>query len=184
MANSSYFYPRPPRGGRRYPDRPSLAFPFISIHALREEGDSKRLRTGNRQQAFLSTPSARRATRASAVLPHFRLISIHALREEGDCVCGVYTALVAISIHALREEGDAHTRKETIIQKIFLSTPSARRATHSNQKTIDNNKFLSTPSARRATKKSHRKTKKGGISIHALREEGDIGISRNQSSVK
>ena len=36
-----YFYPRPPRGGRRCPGgRSSLPDP-ISIHALREEGDSK-----------------------------------------------------------------------------------------------------------------------------------------------
>ena len=35
------FYPRPPRGGRRqrYGDR--ILWQYISIHALREEGDSK-----------------------------------------------------------------------------------------------------------------------------------------------
>ena len=33
---------------------------------------------------FLSTPSARRATRAEAALKPEILISIHALREEGD----------------------------------------------------------------------------------------------------
>ena len=34
-----YFYPRPPRGGRRWSKR--ILFPgmLISIHALREEGD-------------------------------------------------------------------------------------------------------------------------------------------------
>ena len=57
----SYFYPRPPRGGRRIPG------------ATPADG-----------RQFLSTPSARRATHPS---PNFRpnnIISIHALREEGD----------------------------------------------------------------------------------------------------
>ena len=56
----------------------------ISIHALREEGDS-------------ATTSSQQAAR----------ISIHALREEGDAVCAVCAVIVdKISIHALREEGD------------------------------------------------------------------------------
>ena len=56
----------------------------ISIHALREEGDlSVSVMTGL-ISSFLSTPSARRATRAAGVVPPVGLISIHALREEGD----------------------------------------------------------------------------------------------------
>ena len=35
------FYPRPPRGGRRFPFVTLIDSIFISIHALREEGDSK-----------------------------------------------------------------------------------------------------------------------------------------------
>ena len=38
-------------------------------------------------------------------------------------------------------------------------------------------KFLSTPSARRATKADCAEPKSIDISIHALREEGDIHIS-------
>ena len=38
--------------------------PAISIHALREEGDSQNLRCCQTGTKFLSTPSARRATRA------------------------------------------------------------------------------------------------------------------------
>ena len=37
--STSYFYPRPPRGGRPYPVRTCFAGIMISIHALREEGD-------------------------------------------------------------------------------------------------------------------------------------------------
>ena len=56
---------------------------------------------------FLSTPSARRATRHRSV-PLFSQ---------------------KISIHALREEGDQLPRLSYNLELIFLSTPSARRAT-------------------------------------------------------
>ena len=81
----TYFYPRPPRGGR--------------LRSLREHLP---------QRQFLSTPSARRATRSPPAYPDgCNRISIHALREEGDpiFVKELCTAQ-AISIHALREEGD------------------------------------------------------------------------------
>ena len=56
---------------------------LISIHALREEGDSIRPH-GQRVDA----------------------ISIHALREEGDLEGVARDVRANISIHALREEGD------------------------------------------------------------------------------
>ena len=79
----------------------------ISIHALREEGDSD-FRSGfQREHQFLSTPSARRATGHGGGVVALRMISIHALREEGDMrVPNVFVELAK-----------------------FLSTPSARRAT-------------------------------------------------------
>ena len=57
-----YFYPRPPRGGRRYPDGWSNMSGQISIHALREEGDFRWRKMTPAGGQFLSTPSARRAT--------------------------------------------------------------------------------------------------------------------------
>ena len=36
-----YFYPRPPRGGRRLNVQVNSIFKIISIHALREEGDQE-----------------------------------------------------------------------------------------------------------------------------------------------
>ena len=56
----------------------------ISIHALREEGDFFRKVVFSRKNRFLSTPSARRATQAECLDGRNRNISIHALREEGD----------------------------------------------------------------------------------------------------
>ena len=78
------FYPRPPRGGR-----PGLGDEWfqenqISIHALREEGDVSSGNTSNGLWAFLSTPSARRATTEARCPRRVFFISIHALREEGD----------------------------------------------------------------------------------------------------
>ena len=81
----------------------------ISIHALREEGDSFQCSQSSRLGTFLSTPSARRATLAERI----------------------FLAPDSISIHALREEGDSFIDNDTVDAMIFLSTPSARRATRS-----------------------------------------------------
>ena len=146
------FYPRPPRGGRlqglsvhfdcaRFLSTPSarrataactLGQPvhIISIHALREEGDSGWWTSSSRcdnfyprpprggrpahhhslglAESFLSTPSARRATDNFPPPP----------------------AALAISIHALREEGDGTRAERRLHAGSFLSTPSARRATN------------------------------------------------------
>ena len=55
----------------------------------------------------------------------------------------------------------------------FLSTPSARRATVIRIIAAWSMLFLSTPSARRATICQQSSDLLSGISIHALREEGD-----------
>ena len=79
------FYPRPPRGGRRFFPKRAASSSTISIHALREEGDSNSEVGMGSVSVFLSTPSARRATVATQMdmLGNVE-ISIHALREEGD----------------------------------------------------------------------------------------------------
>ncbi len=157
---------------------------------------------------FLSTPSARRATR---LLKCMRLcllyfyprpprggrprtsylsavcapISIHALREEGDDRVGVRELqAVQISIHALREEGDGDSFTIPRRDRVFLSTPSARRATASSRSSmIAPSEFLSTPSARRATPEiSYYGMIAAFISIHALREEGDPRKSTQSNS--
>ena len=59
------------------------------------------------------------------------------------------------------------------VQLKFLSTPSARRATFRLVMMTVPLVFLSTPSARRATDHALLCLHAAGISIHALREEGD-----------
>ena len=171
---SSYFYPRPPQGGRQ------------PVNVLAEQGVQ-----------FLSTPSARRATVFGVRLMILMVISIHALRKEGDSslelakqmtenfyprppqggrpgqapasVCGRM-----ISIHALRKEGDTATAPRTRRSWYFYPRPpqGGRRGkagnqyrhhaisihalrkegdASSNSRPVEGEKFLSTPSARRAT---------------------------------
>ena len=145
----------------------------ISIHALREEGDGKISSVEGKADRFLSTPSARRATYIEYVLLKHLEISIHALREEGDLQC-----LVTWSSH--RYFYPRPPRGGRLLPKPhphgydgFLSTPSARRATQIRRLTDSGSLFLSTPSARRATLDQQQKRKSQSISIHALREEGD-----------
>ena len=59
------------------------------------------------QEGFLSTPSARRATRSEIDMGNVVSISIHALCEEGDpLIMPAEDIPMPISIHALCEEGD------------------------------------------------------------------------------
>ena len=152
-AATTYFYPRPPRGGRRFRVGGVGGRVFISIHALREEGDRTlpvglrsvsdfyprpprggRLFRMTRQiitQRFLSTPSARRATAVTTASPLETKISIHALREEGD-PGAPYCKPVSCNFYPRPPRGGRH------------SMGSAKIGTYR-------------------------------ISIHALREEGDTG---------
>ena len=162
------------RATRENPDKSgSLA---ISIHALREEGDP----------------------RLDVVVPDPADISIHALREEGD---GGTTSTEwtptnfyprpprggrprtnrvpalhqEISIHALREEGDEGAVASTTTPKIFLSTPSARRATDAGSDTRqDLQDFYPRPPRGGRPRELCLLRSQEPISIHALREEGDL----------
>ena len=81
----SYFYPRPPRGGR--PCRLVHLFraAFISIHALREEGDGFRKKFYRTLPYFYPRPPRGGRPYYQMYKGYKEPISIHALREEGDC---------------------------------------------------------------------------------------------------
>ena len=66
LENLYNFYPRPPRGGRLLDYMGVPTKTAISIHALREEGDRASLLVAVDAVAFLSTPSARRATMSTS----------------------------------------------------------------------------------------------------------------------
>ena len=196
------FYPRPPRGGRLLSSFTSSGEKVISIHALREEGDGRkggrprkakdfypRPPRGGRQgliydmmdtTAFLSTPSARRATVGPLQFPdgaqHFyprpprggrpgvhspgsadRTISIHALREEGDVhLLFASQSFFDISIHALREEGDGRGPAEPCRPGYFYPRPPRGGRRIDVADGLAHLRFLSTPSARRATAKTEK----------------------------
>ena len=152
----------------------------ISIHALREEGDPASVGHAAAVSLFLSTPSARRATLFRLLTLVLFIISIHALREEGDVEKYIMAYGTEISIHALREEGDEFGNWRHFNTRLFLSTPSARRATDTS--TI----------ATRRHRDFYPRPPRGGrrradclcpvlleISIHALREEGDLHMRMN-----
>ena len=192
------FYPRPPRGGRHFAVPRRIGAFGISIHALREEGDSTSAAPMVRQSDFYPRPP--RGGRHFAVPRRIGAfgISIHALREEGDrlisCIClemtnfyprpprggrhspfELGTLINGISIHALREEGDFLTKATAALSVVFLSTPSARRATynHDDEKSRERNFYPRPPRGGRLLDKGYCRAF-GRISIHALREEGDL----------
>ena len=167
------FYPRPPRGGRPERRRRDHRHQPISIHALREEGDEGKGGVLARRR-FLSTPSARRATRQAFQVQKYYEISIHALREEGDDK-SKNLWYNANNFYPRPPRGGRRGRQQAQgVTKVFLSTPSARRATLYNpigalpvidfyprpprggrrstaKEAAFGRAFLSTPSARRAT---------------------------------
>ena len=125
---SSYFYPRPPRGGRPRPQD-------------RERSHSR----------FLSTPSARRATRRSSSL-----------------------SLLPTDFYPRPPRGGRRLLAGRV-PTISHFYPRPPRGGRQDFIRVSNNidQFLSTPSARRATRGQRNHRLFQGISIHALREEGD-----------
>ena len=123
----------------------------ISIHALREEGNPRRVGQlrphshfyprpprGGRlvecdgmelEQQFLSTPSARRATFHPIPSSLFQQISIHALREEGDLIVLLQNWMQWNFYPRPPRGGRPAGCPVDIEEAEFLSTPSARRAT-------------------------------------------------------
>ena len=102
---------------------------FISIHALREEGDAAYALRKISLSHFYPRPPRGGRPASSTTYTLSQLISIHALREEGDYAEVKEVDTHLISIHALREEGDQLVTTVGNADSVFLSTPSARRAT-------------------------------------------------------
>ena len=124
---------------------------------------------------FLSTPSARRATFVPSRLlwEHFEFLSTPSARRATGF--GAQTPSGGYDFYPRPPRGgrqDSETNGFRIIK--FLSTPSARRATQHSRFCYVVIQFLSTPSARRATGLGDKWFQDHQISIHALREEGDL----------
>ena len=146
----------------------------ISTCALREEGDLYIEAEKAGTEAFLSTPSARRATGHDRQEQAADGISIHALREEGDTRSRWSSGIRPISIHALREEGDSDER--TVHRRFDPISIHALREEGDEMlpflEPVATNFYPRPPRGGRQVT-SHKKIRGSGISIHALREEGD-----------
>ena len=129
-ASHSDFNPRPPWGGRRRP-------PFIFIL----------------KSAFQSTPSVGRATLDYTTVKTNFFISIHALRGEGDVHGFTMAGLPCENFNPRPPWGG----------RPWQSARAGRTGT-----------FQSTPSVGRATRRRTGHRRHCGISIHALRGEGDF----------
>ena len=150
-----YFYPRPPRGGRQVSGCAFGVQVEISIHALREEGDTRVYFIAQRPANFYPRPPRGGRRLPVGLFSPLVAISIHALREEGDHRGPLLAREVLhISIHALREEGDPQRRTSSAVPAYFYPRPprGGRRIRRIN-------------CIIRITRIQ--------ISIHALREEGD-----------
>ena len=150
-----YFYPRPPRGGRRM-RKNSMPSP----------------------SRFLSTPSARRATSAKRNI-NGSTINFYPRPPRGGRLkpTQLMSLQNQISIHALREEGDRLAAWQTCFQQDFYPRPPRGGRQAAAFVLALDKLFLSTPSARRATTSFHFCVTLVLISIHALREEGDCPLN-------
>ena len=148
---------------------------YISIHALREEGDRRHRQIRVHRTYF--NPRPPRGGRQHPRIPpddgnsnfnprpprggrlwllyhrlHSMHISIHALREEGDYQGHSHHRMgMAISIHALREEGDCGKLRRGQRTTNFNPRPPRGGRQFNKFLTRFSTEFQSTPSARRAT---------------------------------
>ena len=153
-----HFYPRPPRGGRR-----------------------EWLLFRSRSALFLSTPSARRATRCGLQQLRWPTISIHALREEGDVQADSLRHPGAISIHALREEGDGGSLTMLdSLSNFYPRPPRGGRPSPGSAQRSSPFDFYPRPPRGGRPGRFRLPWCRCSISIHALREEGD---SKNRDKI-
>ena len=126
--------------------------------------------------AFLSTPSARRATCQLGRIVDSAVISIHALREEGDDEQFVLLLSHGISIHALREEGDSNfLLSENSADDISIHALREEGDSHAHSHSGWSHHFYPRPPRGGRPQLPAPFCREQAISIHALREEGDIG---------
>ena len=192
------FYPRPPRGGRPGLNLPAVLINHISIHALREEGDDSQGRSGPYPAYFYPRPPRGGRLVGFEVCSQPLHISIHALREEGDWIwCASWGLFLQfLSTPSARRATALHLEHYPVKWNFYPRPPRGGRQAAGDGAGLPG-QFLSTPSARRATCSASRgragtayfypRPPRGGrlvyalhaadmraISIHALREEGDI----------
>ena len=173
----------------------SSGIPSISIHALREEGDTSTLWSSSCSRYFYPRPPRGGRRRRCSKRQSGVSMSIHALREEGDSALEALVGVgadfyprpprggrpIAPALFCARTDfyprpprgGRPPTTAHTSPGRYFYPRPP-RGGRHYESTWRDGIfEFLSTPSARRATEHPQGCQNRKAISIHALREEGD-----------
>ena len=171
------FYPRPPRGGRlivltgiRHHKfisihalreegdliaHPPCTYLTISIHALREEGDFFGSHSHGRSLGFLSTPSARRATDAATLTIRAQIDFYPRPPRGGRRWTSGIQMQTATDFYPRPPRGGrphiAHIRVY-ILFNFYPRPPRGGRPVEDHQNCHFACQFLSTPSARRATR--------------------------------
>ena len=129
---------------------------IISIHALREEGDLPDIAAQTHYSHFYPRPPRGGRPASQRAIANAQPISIHALREEGDRTRPT-RASSGWNFYPRPPRGGRLTGATAFLRSIV---------------------FLSTPSVRRATRRIQLAPEDLQISIHALREEGDLRLRR------
>ena len=195
---SRHFYPRPPRGGR--PLALYELLKLLSNFYPRPPRGGRLLESENSTTdvIFLSTPSARRATYASRRHRQHRAnfypgpprggrrakstaksgpINFYPRPPRGGRLVHLQNGYDhrSISIHALREEGDAVTAKSSATMPDFYPRPprGGRRDDGQHSKALREDFYPRPPRGGRLDLLPNL-TPEQKISIHALREEGDV----------
>ena len=176
-ASTPNFYPRPPRGGRPCHLGGFLCCRRISIHALREEGDSVQVVDFVGPFHFYPRPPRGGRRIAHAGCSSSILISIHALREEGDGSCPA-DSLIWQNFYPRPPRGGRHEIQQQNADDVNFYPRPPRGGRHNSFR------FTAIP----LTISIHALREEGDaetrtlprlfrISIHALREEGDLNLS-------
>ena len=153
-ANTSYFYPRSPRGERLINNKTATLELSISIHAPREGSDVLKILLPIADASFLSTLPARGATRAGQSLGASFGLFLSTLpargataRKDSKMLC------ISISIHAPREGSDDHLPQDVAgaHADFYPRSPRGERPRQAGL-TAWAKRFLSTLPARGATR--------------------------------
>ena len=171
-----YFYPRPPRGGRPFWNCLSQKPLSISIHALREEGDGaqRQKADGCNRHFYPRPPRGGRLVRSGVAMILLTFLSTPSARratENGSCS----EAAAHYFYPRPPRGGRPPAAASASMTRSFLSTPSARRATKNlavRHLLLDD--FYPRPPRGGRPAGGPRRAAEQSISIHALREEGDL----------
>ena len=147
----------------------------ISIHALREEGDGTPKCSSTASRRFLSTPSARRATR-NYVAPRLTELFLSTPSARRATLVHLEWVVGPEDFYPRPPRGGRPPPLPLRCRTWKNFYPRPPRGGRPSDTGVQDHpeQFLSTPSVRRATRTTMGKLLELLISIHALREEGDM----------